>query len=43
MMDKTGLVLNLFGVVLITALIYFLAVHVFGIALLELPVWVIKK
>ncbi|WP_347273548.1 anion permease [Candidatus Kuenenia sp.] len=43
MMAKTGLVLNLFGVALITALIYFLAVPVFGMALSESPVWVIKK
>ncbi|MBM4054739.1 MAG: SLC13/DASS family transporter [Planctomycetes bacterium] len=42
-MARTGLILNIFGVALVTALIYFVAVPVFGIALTELPAWVMKK
>ncbi|WP_347273083.1 SLC13 family permease [Candidatus Kuenenia sp.] len=43
MMAKTGLVLNLFGVALITALIYLAAIPVFGVALSETPAWAMKK
>ncbi|MCF6147919.1 MAG: DASS family sodium-coupled anion symporter [Candidatus Kuenenia sp.] len=42
-MARTGLILNLFGVVLITAIIYLVAIPVFGIVLSESPVWAMKK
>jgi sodium-dependent dicarboxylate transporter 2/3/5 len=39
-MARTGLVLDLMGVLVVTALVYLLAVPVFGIALDTLPAWV---
>ncbi len=38
-MMRTGIYLNLLGIVLITAAIYFLGVHVFGIDLSAMPLW----
>ncbi|MDR4506733.1 MAG: anion permease [Candidatus Brocadiaceae bacterium] len=42
-MARTGLFLNLLGVVVITMLMYFVAVPVFGMILSESPAWVMKK
>jgi len=38
-MCRTGIGLNLIGVVIITAVTYFITVPVFGITLRELPLW----
>jgi sodium-dependent dicarboxylate transporter 2/3/5 len=39
-MARTGLALDLLGVVMVTLVVYLLAVPVFGIVLGELPAWV---
>ncbi len=39
-MMRVGIYLNLIGIILITAAIYFLGVHVFGIDLSVMPAWV---
>ncbi|MEZ5357513.1 MAG: SLC13 family permease [Candidatus Zixiibacteriota bacterium] len=38
-MMKTGIIMNIIGVFLITALIYLLGLHVFGIDLSSVPAW----
>jgi hypothetical protein len=39
-MARAGIVLDLAGVVIITAVVYFLAGPVFGFSFVELPAWV---
>jgi len=40
-MAKAGLILNLIGALLITALVYFLGITVFGIEIGEMPAWAV--
>lgn len=42
-MARAGILLNLFGAVLITLLTYFIAIPVFGITLDEMPVWATQQ
>jgi sodium-dependent dicarboxylate transporter 2/3/5 len=42
-MARAGLLLNLIGVVLITALVYSIAIPLFGIVLGEVPAWAITS
>jgi len=41
-MAKTGIGLNFLGAFLITLIIYFLAIPIFGIVLGELPAWALQ-